>query len=515
MSPVLVLFAHLGFGLGCVPAEDAIQEEHAADELLVQFAEQMSTGDRLRIVKDLGFDELAYMPRLGVSHLDIRGEGVAVAMRRLKDDPRLSFAEPNYEAHVVGTPNDPYFSDQWNLKRIGMIDAWNTTQGAGAVVAILDTGVDVGGSDGLTNVLEGRDMVYGRSVEDVYGHGTHVAGTVGQRTDNGRGAAGIAHQASILPVKVLGDNGSGWISDIAQGVEWAADNGADVINMSFGSFGRSSTMAAAVQYAHSKGVVLVGAAGNEDTSSLIYPAGYDEVISVGATTPSDRLASFTNWGDDLDIVAPGVDIYQEVEYRGSFYISGWSGTSMASPHVAGVAALLKSLGVDDPVKVRALLHDSAVDLGDDGWDTYFGYGRLDAATAVRLALEDLGEIPDEEEPDEEEPDDEEPDEEGPEDPGEDEPEPPEDEGPDTIEPMITDVQFGTEDGRFWFTWTTDEPSTSDLWFEQWGWYLDWDMVIEHRNERGASPGTEYTVWVSSEDQAGNIAYDGPHEITVR
>ncbi len=494
-------------GLGCGTGEPAIEGEFVQSELLVQFDDTLSSAERKQVLKEYGFTKIARLDRIGVSHLDLGGEGVAVALRRMRRDHRLSFAEPNYVAHAVGAPNDPYFSEQWNLDRVGALEAWSTTRGQGTIVAVLDTGVEPGGTDGIHGLLEGRDFIYGREMYDTYGHGTHVAGTVAQNTDNGKGAAGLAPGASVLPVKVLGDNGSGSVSSIARGVEWAADEGADVITMSLGWWGHSRTMAEAVKYAHDQGVVVVAAAGNEDTGALNYPAALPEVISVGATTQGDRLSSFTNWSADLDIVAPGVDILQETTSRRGFYFSAWSGTSMATPHVAAVAALVKSVGIKDPVVVREILHQSARDLGDAGHDEYFGHGILDANAAVQLALERGGDVP--ETPSEEELPEEEPEEETPEDENPEE-EPESDEG----SPVISDVEWGSADGDFWFSWTTNEPATTDLYFDQWGWYTDWSMSLEHYRELNSSAGTEYTVWVSSEDADGNITHDGPYEIVV-
>ncbi len=514
MTPTMVLVAMLGLGLGCVETIPAVAQPHADDELLVQWVPGLSESERLSAIDEMGLRELKYMPRLSVSHVNLDGESVALAMRRLGDDPRLRFAEPNYEARAIGTPNDPYFSEQWNLSRIGVQEAWRQTRGVGATVAVLDTGVEPGGTDGINDLRQGKDFVYGREMYDAYGHGTHVAGTVAQNTDNARGAAGVAPGATVIPVKVLGDDGSGWISDIAAGVEWSTDQGADVVTMSLGSWGASRTMSEAVRYAVDNGTVVIAAAGNEDTGQLNYPAAYPEVISVGASTSSDRLSSFTNWGEDLDLVAPGVDILQEVWDGRNFYYSAWSGTSMATPHVAGVAALIMSLGVDDPHVVRDILRRSAQDLGDEGHDKWFGYGVLDAEAAVAMALEHGGEVPEDSGP--EEPPEDVPDEDSPADDLPDTEEPPEegDGGPDHAEPVISDVEYHTEGGRFWFTWSTDEPATTDLWFEQWGWFLDWDMVVEHNNERSAPSGTAYTVWVSSEDESGNIAYAGPYEVVV-
>ena len=242
----------------------------------------------------------------------------------------------------------------------------------------------------------------------------------------------------------------------------------------------------------------MAAAGNEDTGSLNYPAAYEQVISGGATRWDDRLSSFTNWGEDLDVVAPGVDVLQEVP---SWYYSAWSGTSMATPHVAGVAALVKAQGVVDPDAVRDILHASAVDLGDPGQDEWFGHGLVDASAAVTRAIEvgggadpgDPGEEPADEPPDEA---------------------PPADDGPDETPPVILGAQWGSDQsGEIWISWTTDELATSHIWFEQWGWYTDWDLSIDHAREFDVTPGATYTFWINSDDADGNEGWSGPHEVT--
>lgn len=221
------------------------------------------------------------------------------------------------------------------------------TKGSSTVrIAIWDTGIDQDHEDLKTKVIANVNFTTSRTVDDRYGRGTHVAGIAAAITDNARGIAGVGFQTSLMNVKVLSDTGSGQYSWIANGIIWAADNGAHVINMSLGGTSTSSTLQAAVQYAWSKGVVLVAAAGNENVSTPTYPAYYEECIAVAATDQNDAKASFSNYGSWVDIAAPGVNIYSTLPNHpnriGVRNYGSLSGTSMATPHVAGVAALVKA-----------------------------------------------------------------------------------------------------------------------------------------------------------------------------
>lgn len=229
-------------------------------------------------------------------------------------------------------------------------------------------------------------------------HGTHVAGTVAQSTNNGEGVAGVALKSCLMPVKVLDRNGSGTYADVSDGIRWAADNGAQIINLSLGGSADSQTLKDAVAYAYNKGVTIVAAAGNDGSSAISYPAAYDDyVLAVGATRFDEALAYYSNYGSSLDLVAPGGDL--NVDQNNDGYGDGvlqqtfgsqtndwgyyfYQGTSMAAPHAAGVAALVISSGVFGPDNVRQVLQDSAKDLGAAGRDDTFGYGLLDAAAAL-------------------------------------------------------------------------------------------------------------------------------------
>ncbi len=305
------------------------------------------------------------------------------------------YIEPNYIYSTLGTPNDPDYSKQWNFRSINVEKAWEDTKGEGVTVAVIDTGVSRVPDLKDTKFVKGYDFVNDREVaDDDNGHGTHVAGTIAQTTNNGYGVAGIAYQASIMPLKVLSAGGGGTIADIAEAIKFAADHGADVINMSLGGGGESQAMKEAIAYAHSKGVVIVAAAGNSNDNSASYPARYAHVIGVSAINAAGVKSPYSNYGAGVDISAPGGDtsesesggILQETinPQTGQPMFAYFQGTSMASPHVAGVAALIKASGVDDPEQVTGILKQSARAIKDDPLN-HFGAGQLDAANAVALA----------------------------------------------------------------------------------------------------------------------------------
>ncbi|MDP8234435.1 MAG: S8 family serine peptidase [Candidatus Saelkia tenebricola] len=285
----------------------------------------------------------------------------------------VEYAEPNYVYKIMANPGDePYFDRLWGIKKIQAPEAWSVTEGSGSIlVAVVDTGVDVNHEDLRDNAT--GDM-------DVHFHGTHVAGTI-SGVDNTQGVIGVAPKCRILGVQVLGSNGSGSTAAIAQGIRRAVASGARVINLSLGGPGYCSVMHDAIKDAYNNNVVVVAAAGNSNMDAGNFcPAQLEEVICVAATDSSDGKASFSNWGDVVDVAAPGVGIWSSVPGNG---YDQKAGTSMASPHVAGVAALIlsinPSLTVDD---VKNIIYQSADDLGSPGKDRYFGYGRVNADKAV-------------------------------------------------------------------------------------------------------------------------------------
>lgn len=296
-------------------------------------------------------------------------------------------------------PNDEYYSKQWNLHKIGVEGAWSQTKGNGVTVAVIDTGVTKVRDLYETKFVKGYDFVNDKEdASDDNGHGTHVAGTIAQATNNKYGVAGIAYEAKLMPLKVLSAYGGGTVADIAEAIKFAADKGANVINMSLGGGGESQLLKEAIAYAHSKGVVIIAAAGNENENSAAYPARYPHVIGVAAFGPDGEKAPYSNFGAGIDISAPGGtdagSILQEtINEQGEGVFLGLQGTSMASPHVAGVAALIKAQGIEDPEEIGKILKQSARVIKDDGLN-YYGAGQLNAEAAVKLASEGQISFPD-------------------------------------------------------------------------------------------------------------------------
>ena len=302
------------------------------------------------------------------------------------------FIEPNYIYRATEVPNDPEYGQQWNLRSINIESAWDDTKGSGVTVAVIDTGISSVPDLKNTTMVAGYDFVNDKiEAGDDNGHGTHVAGTVAQSTNNDYGVAGVAYEATLMPLKVLSSSGGGTVSDIAESIRFAADNGADVINMSLGGGGESQLMAEAIDYAHQKGVVIIAAAGNSNENAASYPARYPHVIGVSAIDSAGKKAPYSNFGAGVDISAPGGSetgkILQETidPETNEPVFAGFQGTSMASPHVAGVAALVKASGIQEPDEIERVLAQSARVIQQDPLN-HFGAGHLDAAAAVKLAL---------------------------------------------------------------------------------------------------------------------------------
>jgi len=296
------------------------------------------------------------------------------------------YVEPNIVFNASILPNDDSWKRQWGPIKIESPHAWNQQIGnASVLVAIVDSGVDWDHPDLTANYVPlGYDWVNGDPdpMDDV-GHGTHCAGIVAATLSNGIGIAGLA-QVSIMAEKALNNRGIGYADWLANGIIHAVDQGAEIVSMSWGGFVRSELIYDAVKYAYDNGVLLVGAAGNDETDHVTYPASFEEVIAVAATDQFDDPAYFTNFGDWIELAAPGVDIYSTLWNDSYDYMSG---TSMACPHVAGVAALIwgqfPHMSRD---QVRSRLRQTADDLGDSGFDEYYGYGRINAKTAVEKPL---------------------------------------------------------------------------------------------------------------------------------
>jgi subtilisin family serine protease len=275
------------------------------------------------------------------------------------------------QGKIEFTPNDPGYPLQWGYPAIDAPKAWDLTMGdPGVIVAVIDTGVDYNHADLNANVDPslGWDFYNGDSdPADDNGHGTHVAGTIAAETNNGIGVAGTAGMITIMPIKVCSRGGSCPTVDIADGIIFAADNGAKILSLSLGGFGYSQLLDDATRYAfNERGALIVAAAGNYNSGSPFYPAAYKRVIGVAALDQNSDKASFSNWGwDNVYISAPGVSVYST--YPGNKYVH-MSGTSMATPHVSGVAALYWSVKPSwTNVHIGKQMLRKADDLGTNGW----------------------------------------------------------------------------------------------------------------------------------------------------
>ncbi|RLC61070.1 MAG: hypothetical protein DRI80_09625 [Chloroflexota bacterium] len=376
----------------------------------------------------------ADMPVIGVAAIHAPVGMECAVLETLQQDPRVAFAELDYAAHAtdVFIPNDPDWPRQWGPTQIGAPSAWTVTTGtASIVIAIVDSGIRLNHEDLAANLWNnpgetpgngidddgngqvddtwgwhfyhqwawnGEEYTYmpaeNNQVADDNGHGSHVAGIAGAGIDNETGIAGIAGNARLMTVKVLDEYGSGWYSDIAQGIIYAVDNGARVINLSLGGRESSQTLQEAMNYAHTHGVLTVAAAGNRDTTdgydAVLYPAACEHVLAVAATDRDDLRPSFSNHGPQVDVAAPGVEIYS-TWYRGNYFTR--SGTSMAAPHVSGLAALIWSARPHlSASRVGGIITTTTFDVNSGtlqlpGWDEYIGWGRIDAARALAETIQ--------------------------------------------------------------------------------------------------------------------------------
>ncbi|TCL64707.1 subtilisin family serine protease [Hydrogenispora ethanolica] len=314
-------------------------------------------------------------------------------MQELKKNSVVEYAEPNYVLRAQAAPNDPYYARQWGPQTIHAEAAWSkidATKRAGVTIAILDTGINAMHEDLQSSIVSGFNVVNNNNnTNDGMGHGSHVAGIAAAAVNNGKGIAGIAGGSKIMPVKVLGENGSGDLSTIINGIKYATDHGAQVISMSLGGAGSSQALQDAVNYAINRGVSVVAASGNEN-GPVDLPGNCKGVITVGAIDRTGMRASYSNYGPEMDVIAPGSDIMSSYIGGASSYTT-MSGTSMATPFVAGVVALVRAANPNlTPDEVTAIIQQSATDKGRAGFDNEYGYGVVDAEQAVNLALKGNG-----------------------------------------------------------------------------------------------------------------------------
>lgn len=321
--------------------------------------------------------------------LKVADEQVETLLANLRNDPDVEFAERDFVAQAAALPNDTYAvtGEEWHIARLQLPAAWDVTTGnQNVIVAVLDSGVNSAHPDLAGQLLPGQNFVYGGTdVTDDFGHGTAVAGTIAAVGNNGVGVAGVAFGCRVLPLKVMDFSGFATYSDIAEGIQYAVDQGARVINLSIAGDSPSVTLQSAIDYAWSNNVVVVAAAGNNANSVPQYPAACNHVVAVAATDEGDMLASFSSFGSYVTLCAPGVDIWTTQRNPANPY-GAWRGTSFASPMVAGVAALVISVNSALTAdQIAEVLKQTADDLGPAGYDEVYANGRVNALKAVAAA----------------------------------------------------------------------------------------------------------------------------------
>jgi subtilisin family serine protease len=390
MQPLRILLA-LGAGVSLILAQS--HSDHVPGQIIVQKRFGAAQGALDKAFKSNNGRMLREIAGTGHVVLQVPEAQVDRVMQNLEGTGLFTVVERDGVAYGAAVPNDTSFGSQWYLATIQAPTAWDTTTGAsGAPIAIIDSGVNSAHPDLAGRIMSGWSFLLGTSnTSDTQGHGTAVTGTVGAVANNLTGIAGITWQNPVIPLVVVDSTGSASYSNIASAIEYAADHGARVINISLAGTMASSTVQSAVNYAWNKGTVVFAAAGNNGNSTPNYPAACDKVMAVSATNSDDSFASFSNYGSWIDLSAPGNNILTTSNGGGYSY---WYGTSFASPVAAGVGALV--FGVNPSLSAGglvSLLEANSDDLGTAGYDAYYGWGRVNAAKAVAAARAGAGSAP--------------------------------------------------------------------------------------------------------------------------
>jgi len=380
------------------------KKDRAAGQIVVKFKAGVTDAEITKSLEPLNAKIKSKIPGINATVIEVPVGQEDAVMTALSKEPIVKYAEPDYIQKVNYVPNDTYYKNQWGLANTGQLiknkagkanadinvqTAWDVSKGAGIKVAVLDTGIDVAHPD-LASKIVLQKVFATATIDDKFGHGTHVAGIVAAKTNNDQGVAGTCPECSLIIGKVMGDDGQGLSSTVTTGITWAVDNGAKVINLSEGGSERSSAQEEAINYAWNKGVVVVAAAGNSGVNQQFYPAALPNVLSVAATNSTDTKAFFSNYGSWVNVAAPGDAIYStmpthayvmQTQVSLALNYDYLSGTSMATPIVSGVAALVwaSPQGTSASNVVKRI-----VDTSDKitGTGQYWESGRVNAAKAV-------------------------------------------------------------------------------------------------------------------------------------
>jgi subtilisin family serine protease len=375
--PIIILFSSNASFAQRNPAK------WAEGELLVGLRSGVAKEQAAKLFTSHGATVLEQFPQLNVHRIKVSSSALDAVERALSRRPEVEFVERNGMLELNATPNDPLYPSEWHLGKIGAPAAWDLARGTSSIiVAVVDTGVDANHPDLVNKVVPGYNAYNDNNdSSDVYGHGTMVAGIIGAESNNGLGVSSVGWMNPVMPIRITDSSLAVYYSVVANGITWAADHGAKVINTSIAGVAGSATVTSAASYARNKGALVIAAAGNcgcfDSTSENT------SIISVSATDGSDNLASWSSQGNYVDVAAPGVAIYTTTSGGG---YGAPSGTSVASPVVAGVVALMMSANPSlKPSQIESLLEATTDDLGPAGYDTAYGYGRLNAYRAVAAA----------------------------------------------------------------------------------------------------------------------------------
>ncbi|WP_282941489.1 S8 family peptidase [Paenibacillus sp. RC67] len=388
------------------PEENEGTSHYHVNQVVVRFKNEPSNADLVKIEKDIG---TTHYRKVGYTYVFESRKMEAKQLMDYFKNWDVAYAEPHFlyltnsaavdavtenssqttdnnTNQAVIKPNDALYQRyQWNLPIIDTELGWSISKGSQDIkVAIVDTGVDLNHPDLKDQLISGYNVVNNNAppADDV-GHGTHVAGIVGAIVNNNLGVAGMSWYNRIMPVKVLDQSGAGSTYSVAQGIIWATDHGAKVINMSLGNYAEANFLHDAIKYAYDHDVVLIAASGNDNTATPGFPAAYPEVFAVAATDANKNKASFSNYGDYIDVAAPGVSIASTYPHN---QYAALSGTSMASPHVTALAALIRSVNPQlKNTEVMQIMRDTAQDIGPKGKDPYYGNGLIDVVAALKKA----------------------------------------------------------------------------------------------------------------------------------